>query len=278
MLAIYVVSDATGETVERIVRSALVQFEKAPAKVVRRGHVRTPEQLRELVREAAHQNSLILHTLVSHELRRLMLTESRLVGVDAMDLMGPTLDRLATHLGLTPQEKPGLFKQLVEDKSRQVEAVEFAFRHDDGQQADELRGAEVVLVGVSRTMKTPTALYLAYKGWFAANVPIIPEIPLPSTLLSLPAERVFCLTMATGRLLELRRVRADRLEISATSYTSPQAIQREVRHCHLVCADHGWQRIDVTAKSVEEVAQEIVGLVPKDPSDPSRASRPRDPL
>ncbi len=86
--------------------------------MVRRGHVRTPEQLRELVREAADQESLILHTLVSHELRRLMLVESRLVGVDAMDLMGPTLDRLATHLDLTPQEKPGLFKQLVEDKSR----------------------------------------------------------------------------------------------------------------------------------------------------------------
>ncbi|MEE8314609.1 MAG: pyruvate, phosphate dikinase/phosphoenolpyruvate synthase regulator [Myxococcota bacterium] len=270
MLAIYVVSDATGETVERIVRSALVQFKKAPAKVVRRGHVRTPKQLRELVREAADQNSLILHTLVSHELRRLMLVESRLVGVDAMDLMGPTLDRLATHLGLTPQEKPGLFKQLVEDKSRQVEAVEFAFRHDDGQKADELGGAEVVLVGVSRTMKTPTALYLAYKGWFAANVPIIPEIPLPPRLLSLPAERVFCLTMATGRLLELRLVRADRLEISATSYTSPQAIQREARHCRLVCADHGWQSIDVTAKSVEEVAQEIVGLLPGEEQARSR--------
>ncbi len=128
----------------------------------------------------------------------------------------------------------------------------------------------MVLVGVSRTMKTPTALYLAYKGWFAANVPIIPEIPLPPRLLSLPAERVFCLTMATGRLLELRLVRADRLEISATSYTSPQAIQREARHCRLVCADHGWQSIDVTAKSVEEVAQEIVGLLPGEEQARSR--------
>jgi regulator of PEP synthase PpsR (kinase-PPPase family) len=164
MLMIFVVSDATGETAERMVRSALVQFEGAPARVIRRGDVRTPEKLRAVVQEAAGHRSLILHTLVSNELRRLMLPECRSHGVDAMDLMGPMLERLATHLRLTPQEKPGLFKQLVEARSRQVEAVEFAFRHDDGQRADELGRAEVVLVGVSRTMKTPTTVYLGYQG------------------------------------------------------------------------------------------------------------------
>src|SRR4030042_1651561 len=94
-----------------------------------------------------------------------MLAEGRGVGVGVMDLMGPVLDRLATHLRLTPQEKPGLFQQLVEAQSRQIEAGEFAFRHDDGQNAEELDRAEVVLVGVSRTLKTPTMLYLAYRGW-----------------------------------------------------------------------------------------------------------------
>jgi hypothetical protein len=105
MLMIFVVSDATGETAERMVRSALVQFEGAPATVIRRGDVRTPEQLRAVVQEAAGHRSLILHTLVSNELRRLMLPECRSHGVDAMDLMGPMLDRLATHLRLTPQER-----------------------------------------------------------------------------------------------------------------------------------------------------------------------------
>ncbi len=213
MLTIFVVSDATGETAERVVRSALVQFEEAPVKVLRRGHVGTPKQLRAVVQEAAAHDSLILHTLVSDELRHLILAESRSHGVDAMDLMGPVLDRLATHLRLTPQEKPGLFKQLFEARSRQIEAVEFAFRHDDGQQADELSRAEVVLVGISRTMKTPTTLYLGYQGWFVGNVPIVPEIPLPPALLSLPSERVICLVMNPRRLLELRRVRADYLGI-----------------------------------------------------------------
>jgi len=262
MLTIFVVSDASGQTAERVVRSALVQFAEAPATVVRRGHIRTPEHLRAVVQEAVGHDSLILHTLVSDELRRLMLAESRSNGVDAMDLMGPMLDRLARHLKLTPQEKPGLFRQLIEARSRQIEAVEFAFRHDDGQYADELSRAEVVLVGVSRTMKTPTTLYLAYQGWFAGNVPIVPEVPMPPTLLSLPSERVFCLAMEPNRLFELRRVRADYLAIPPMPYASLENIKKELRHAQRLSTTHGWRQIDVTGKSVEEAAREIVVLLP----------------
>lgn len=262
MLTIFVVSDASGQTAERVVRSALVQFAEAPATVVRRGHIRTPEHLRAVVQEAVGHDSLILHTLVSDELRRLMLAESRSNGVDAMDLMGPMLDRLARHLKLTPQEKPGLFRQLIEARSRQIEAVEFAFRHDDGQYADELSRAEVVLVGVSRTMKTPTTLYLAYQGWFAGNVPIVPEVPMPPTLLSLPSERIFCLAMEPNRLFELRRVRADYLAIPPMPYASLENIKKELRHAQRLSTTHGWRQIDVTGKSVEEAAREIVVLLP----------------
>ena len=208
MLRVYVVSDATGETAERVIRSALTQFEGAPVAIVRCGGVRTPEQVRAVVAEAALRDSLVLHTLVSDQLRTAILREARIHGVDAMDLLGPVLDRLATHLGVSPQEKPGLFSQLVEATSRRIEAVEFAFRHDDGQRVDELERAEIVLVGVSRTMKTPTTLYLAYHGWFAANVPIVPGIPPDTTLLGLPPEMVFGLTMSAPRLVELRQARA----------------------------------------------------------------------
>ncbi len=277
MFTIFVVSDATGQTAERVIRSALVQFAEAPATVVRRGHVRTPEQLRAVVQEAVGHDSLILHTLVSDDLRRLMLAESRLHGVDSMDLMGPVLDRLARHLRLTPQEKPGLFRQLVEARSRQIEAVEFAFRHDDGQYADELNRAEVVLVGVSRTMKTPTALYLAYQGWFVANVPIVLEISMPPAVLSLASQRVFCLVMEPNRLLELRRVRANYLAIPPTPYASLETIQKELRHSQRLCANHGWRQIDVTGKSVEEAAREIVVLLPTEDrraGHPDKASTP----
>jgi len=263
MLRVLVVSDATGETAERVVRSALIQFEDAPVELTRHAGVRTAEQVRAVVKEAAAGPSMIVHTLVSDELRRLMLEESRVQGIDSLDMMGPLLDRFATHLKLTPQERPGLFRQLTEARSREVEAVAYAFRHDDGQNADELDRAEVVLVGVSRTMKTPTMLYLAYRGWFAANVPIVPGIPLPIALLAVPPERVFCLRMSVARLQELRRARAEQMGIPPESYVSAEQIQKEMLHAEQVCRDRRWRTVEVAGKSVEEVSREIITLLSK---------------
>ncbi len=191
MLDVYVVSDATGETAQRVVRSVLTQFQKAPVRLIRRNPVRTAEEVHAGVQEAAGCDSIIVHTLVSNELRRLMLDQARLQGVDSLDILGPLLDRFAMDLRLSPREKPGLFQQLTEARSREIEAVDFAFRHDDGHNVDDLGRAELVLVGVSRTMKTPTMPYLAYRGWFAANVPIFPEIAVPAALLAVPRSGSF---------------------------------------------------------------------------------------
>jgi len=261
VLVILVVSDATGETAERMVRSALVQFPGAAANVVRHGNVRTAEQVQEVVRQAAAQEAIIFHTLVSTELRRLMLAECRIHGVDAMDLMGPVLDRLTVHLDVPPKEQPGLFKQLVESASRRIEAVEFAFRHDDGKRAEELGKAEIVLVGVSRTMKTPVTVFLAYHGWFVANVPVVAGTEMPAALTGVPSSRVFCLLMSAGRLAELRRVRAEQLGIPREPYADVSAVRQELRESERLALEHGWRLVDVTGKSVEEVAGEIVGLV-----------------
>jgi len=265
-LTVYVVSDASGDTAERVVRSALAQFRDAPVKLVRRRAIRTQQQVHGVVAEAAGENGIVMHTLVSNELRQMMLEEARTQGVDALDMMGPVLERLATHLELSPQEKPGLMRQLVEARSREIEAVDFAFRHDDGQNVEELDRAEVVLVGVSRTMKTPTMLYLAYRGWFAANVPIVPEIPLPEALEAVPAERVFGLLMSPGRLVELRRVRAVQTGIPEHPYAALDPVRREVHHAAEVCRKHGWREIDVTGKSVEEAGREIIALLPEQES------------
>lgn len=262
MLTIYVVSDATGETADRVARSALVQFPKAEVNIVRRGQVRTGGQLRAVVKEAASRDSLIIHTLVSDELRGTMLAEARHHGVDALDLMGPLLDRLTHHLQASPQEKPGLFKQLAEARTREIEAVEFAFRHDDGQHPEDLGRAEVVLVGPSRTMKTPTTLFLAYRGWFVANVPLVPGTALPPALDEFPSQMVFCLTMSATRLVELRRARAAYLGIPEGPYASLDAVRQELRQCQAVRSQRGWPGVDVTGKSVEEVAREIMLLLP----------------
>ncbi len=263
MATLFVVSDATGGTAERVVRAALVQFSDADVQIERRPKVRTDRQVRQVVVEAAAQPSLILHTFVSDELRKTMLAEARLHNVEALDMLGPLLDRLAALLKLTPQEMPGLFEERLEARSREIEAVDFAFRHDDGGHVEDLDRAEVVLVGVSRSMKTPTMLHLASHGWFAANVPLIPELAPPKALLHVDAAKVFCLIMQAERLALLRRIRAEREGIPLERYASLDQAEKEVRLAQRLCASNGWRRIDVTNKSVEEAAREIIALLPQ---------------
>jgi [pyruvate, water dikinase]-phosphate phosphotransferase / [pyruvate, water dikinase] kinase len=259
MLTVFVVSDATGDTAQRMMRAALVQFQNAPVRLVRRAHVQKPRQVQQIVREARDSSAILIHTLVSDELRRLMRAECRMHGVDALDIMGPILERLTVHLKLQPQEKPGLFQDLTEAKAREIEAVSFAFHHDDGQNTQELDRAEVVLVGVSRAMKTPTMLYMAYRGWFAANVPLVPGLSPPDGLLAVPSDRVFCLVMSPERLQQLRRSRAEEESIPVRPYASIEQIHSELSYVEGLCRKHGWRRIDATGKSVEEVSREIIG-------------------
>lgn len=262
MVTVFAVSDGTAHTAERVIRSALVQFEGADVDIERRAAVRSAAEVGAVVREASERRCLVVHTLVSDELRRVMASEARLQGVDALDLMGPVLERLATQLHLSPLQKPGLFEQIAEERNRAIEAVDFAFRHDDGQRVDEIERAEVVLVGVSRTMKTPTCLYLAYRGWFAANVPLVEGLNPPAPLLAVPASRVFCLVMGAQRLVELRRVRAEHMGAGRATYATSEQVRRELAHAASLCRLRGWTHLDVTGKSVEEVAREIVMLLP----------------
>lgn len=254
------ISDSTGVTAEQITRSALVQFEQTDVRVVRRGHVTTPKDVYAVIDEAVLCNALILHTLVRSNIRHLMLEQARLRGVDTMDLMGPILDRLSSRLSMTPREEPGLYTHLTEGNKRKVEAVEFAFHHDDGQNIDDLPCAEIVLVGISRSMKTPTMLYLAYQGWFTANVPLILEVPPAPQLLSLHTDNVFYLEIADTRLVELRLARSVSAGIPRFPYTSIDYIRQELFFARELSRKHGWRKIDTTGRSVEEVAREILEL------------------
>lgn len=260
-LTIYAVSDATGGTVESVAFAALVQFRNPRTTIERHGQVRTVKQVRAVVEQAAQSGRvLILYTLVSAALRRAMLAAARHHGVEALDLLGPVLQRIMVRLKKKPMRRPGAFKHLVRAHPREIEAVEFAVRHDDGRLTESLDKAEIVLVGVSRTMKTPTTLYLAYRGWLVANVPIHPELQLPHGLLVLPPERVFCLLMAPARLQEIRASRASAMNMPLEPYASLEHIRRELLHSEQLSLDHGWRQIDVSGKSVEEVAREIVLL------------------
>ncbi|MBN1177944.1 MAG: kinase/pyrophosphorylase [Anaerolineae bacterium] len=255
---VFVVSDATGGTAARVVSAGLMQFE-AQVEVVRFSEVLSSEQIRAIVREAAATQALIVHTLVEADLRQVMFDEGRRLYVQTLDLMGPLLDRLSDMLAVVPLARPGFYAQ--EEYDRRIDAIDFAFRHDDGKHVDELEHAEIVLVGISRTGKTPLSVYLAYRGWMAGNVPIIAGIALPEALLRLSPERVIGLVGDPERLALLRRVRADYLKQAVGQYAEPDFVREEMAYAHDVCRRAGWRCIDMTFKPIEEAAAEVVALV-----------------
>ncbi|RMF37749.1 MAG: kinase/pyrophosphorylase [Chloroflexi bacterium] len=262
MPEVFVVSDATGTTAERAVRAALVQFEDPQVTITRYGGVRTPEQVREIVRQAARAGGFIVHTLVSAEMRRIMLEEGRNHNVDTIDLMGPLLARLTELLSAPPRAQPGGFRPFDAGYTRRIEAIEFTVRHDDGRNVGDLDQAEIVLVGVSRTSKTPLSIYLAYRGWKVANVPIVLGVEPPPQLFRLPRRRVVALTVQPERLAALRRVRAERIGTVGWQYADLDYIRREVAYAYEIFdRRRDWPLVDVTTKPIEEAAAEVVALV-----------------
>ena len=262
MYRVFVVSDGTGATAEQVLQAALTQFASAPVEIDRRPEVRTEEQVRQVVQEAAQGGGFIVHTLVSDELRETMLRTGRQRNVETIDLMGPLLGRLSQQLAISPSERPGLFRQLNEEYFRRTETVEFAMSHDDGQRIGQLHRAEIVLVGVSRTCKTPLSIYLALKGWLVANVPIVVQVKPPPELFDLPPGRVCGLTVDPVRLAQLRRVRHEHLGGATGNYADPDFVRREVEHALTIFRGQPrWPVVDVTDKPIEEAASEILALM-----------------
>ncbi|HDQ72469.1 MAG TPA: kinase/pyrophosphorylase [Chloroflexi bacterium] len=261
MYRVFVVSDGTGATAEQVLNAALTQFAGAPVEIERRSGVRTEGQIRQIVEEVAAVGGFIVHTLVSDDLRAVMLREGRTHNVETIDLMGPLLARLSQQLSVSPAEKPGLFRQLNEEYFRRMETIEFAYHHDDGRRAHELDQAEIVLVGVSRTFKTPLSIYLAFKGWFVANVPLVLELKPPDALFKLPQGRVCGLSIDPDRLADLRQTRERHLGGATGYYADPTYVRREVEYAlNIFRSQHGWPVVDVTDKPIEETAAEILAL------------------
>lgn len=258
---ILIVSDATGRTAEMVVRAALVQFQGADVQLHTRAHVRTADGVRAAVQAASKVCGLIVHTLVSPELRSLMLTEGRARNIPTIDLLGPLLLRLEDLLQLQPMARPGLFREMDREYRRRFEIVEFAVKHDDGQNPQGLLQADVVLVGVSRTSKTPLSMFLAGRGLRMANVPVVHKLPLPEELAHVDPRKVVGLTIKAERLLELRRSRLHQMETPPKfPYADPRQIWAELDYAQTLCGRAGWPVVDVTGKSIEEVAAEVLVL------------------
>lgn len=262
MFHVFVVSDASGATAERVVRAALVQFDDPQITLTRYGGVRTTEQISRIVQEAAETGGFIVHTFVYAKLRRAMLNVGRSHNVATIDLMGPLLARLTDLFDTPPRAEPGLFQPFDMAYLQRVEAIDFTVRHDDGRNPQDLEQAEIVLVGVSRTSKTPLSIFLAYRGWKVANIPLALGLDPPPNLFTLPKRRVVGLVVRPERLSELRRVRLEHIGTHSLGYADLDYVRQEMTYAYQVFERRkDWPLVDVTAKSIEEAAAEVVTLV-----------------
>jgi len=262
MLNIYAVSDGTGKTAEGVVRAALTQYDDPNVRIVRLGGVRVDEKIRDIVSEALHNGGFIVHTLVSTRMRHLMFTEGRAANVATIDLMGPMLARLSELLAIQPRSEPGLFQPFDKAYLLRIDAIDYTVRHDDGRNIDDLDRAEIVLVGVSRTSKTPLSIYLAYRGWRVANIPLVLDIPPPEQLFQLPKKRVVGLIVKPERLKELRTARVKSMGTVGLGYADLDHIKKEVTYAYEVFERRrDWPLVDVTTKPIEETASEVISLI-----------------
>ena len=259
--SIYVISDSTGETGAKVVQAALLQFRHEQVRLRIFSNVRDPNAIIETVDQAAAEGALVVYTLVRSEQRVALHDRAAQYGVQAVDLMGALMARIGRWLGEAPVSRPGLLHRLDEDYFRRIEALEFMVKNDDGQLPRNLAAADIIIIGVSRTSKTPVSSIIAHKGFKVANVPLVGEVEPPEEIDRVDAQRVFALTIAARALYEIRRARLDDLGVRGESgYADLPQIQRELAWARdIVRAHPEWTVLDVTNRAVEETASAILG-------------------
>jgi regulator of PEP synthase PpsR (kinase-PPPase family) len=257
---LHIVSDATGETATRLVAALEAQFPEQPFEEVRHPRVETVDDLRLAVDRAKGRPAVIVYTIVKTELREAMRALCRQAKVHYCDILGPPLASIAKVSGMTAQMKPGARPPLDSAYFKRMAAIEFAVKFDDGV-GDGLRESDIILVGVSRTSKTPLSMYLGYLGYKTANVPIVKGIEPPGDLFRADPAKVVGLTIDASRLAEIRRERARLMRSGRQSYADIVGIYEELDEAAAVHRRLGCPVIDVTELSVEETAQRVIRLV-----------------
>ena len=253
--AIYLLSDATGETAEKMVLAAMTQFRDKPVRMIRINNVRTKNQVYEALDEALSKSALVVYTIVNRELAQLTHDECDSLGLVSLDLLTPLLMKVAHCVGRSPKETPGLLHGVDEAYFRRIEAIE----QDDGQEPRNLYQADIVLVGISRTSKTPLSIYLAHRGWKVANVPLVKGIDPPPELFEIDPKRIAALIIDPQRLVEVRAARLRNLgQDPKAAYADYEEIEEELKFAKKFFRGYPWAVIDVSSKAVEETANEVL--------------------
>ena len=262
---LHLVSDATGTTLQGLARACLAQFDNIDPVERFWPLVRTERQLERVIEDIADYPGPVLFTLVDADMRRRLEKSCQELKVPCLPVLDPLLIGLSAYLGQPGKGIPGLQHTLDDAYFHRISAVDFAMSFDDGQNLEGIGKADVILVGVSRTSKTPTCIFLARRGIMAANVPFVPGVPFPEKLLTLKGPVFVGLTESPERLIHLRRnrLRADEKDVRHrdNAYLDIDKVEAEILEARRFFTKQGWPVIDVTRRSVEETAAEIQMLL-----------------
>ncbi|WP_280768491.1 pyruvate, water dikinase regulatory protein [Salipaludibacillus daqingensis] len=259
---VYVLSDSVGETAELVVRAALSQFDEEKSVIRRIPYVEDTAIVDEVISQALENNGVIAFTVVLPLVREHLLAEASKYNIPVYDILTPLISMVGKRLNVPPKNESGLMHTLDEDYFKKVEAIEFAVKYDDGRDPRGVERADVVLVGVSRTSKTPLSQYLAHKSLKVANVPLVPEVDPPEELFSIPVEKIVGLKINPEKLNGIRAERLKALGLKEeASYATLDRIQEELIYSEEVMEKLGCEVIDVSTKAVEETANLIYQMV-----------------
>ena len=258
----HLISDATGETLNTVAHAAMAHYaDYQPVEHIY-ALVRTPKQLQRVLTEIERQPGVVLFTIVDNDLRRQLEQRCSELGVPSISILDPVIASLAQYLNAQSRPQIGRQHALNDEYFRRIDALNFTMLHDDGQHAEDVDQADVVLTGISRSSKTPTSIYLANRGIKTANIPIVPDIPLPKQLELASRPLVVGLIASAERIAQIRRHRLLALnEKEETDYVDHRQITAELVHMRKLCSRHNWPVIDVTRRSIEETAAAVINLM-----------------
>ncbi|MBB3892714.1 hypothetical protein GGQ61_003450 [Phenylobacterium haematophilum] len=259
---VHLVSDSTGETLNAMARAVCARFENVLPIEHIYALVRSPRQLERALTDIEEAPGVVIHTIVDDQLRTALEEGVRRLDMPCIAALDPLVSSLQRYLGASISRRVGVQHALDNDYFNRMDALNYAIGHDDGQGGQDLEQADVVLVGVSRTSKTPTCIYLAHRGVRAANVPLVPTRPPPEKLFELKNTLVVGLTISPDRLIQIRRNRLLSLkEDRESSYIDIEAVREETVKARRLYERQGWPVIDVTRRSVEETAAAVLNLL-----------------
>ncbi|MBY0313931.1 MAG: kinase/pyrophosphorylase [Bdellovibrionales bacterium] len=261
---IYVISDGTGETAMTMTRAALVHYTDHDLNIVRHKNIRTQPQIDSAIEEAFEKKAIIIHTIVSRQLRKYLQEKTGSLGVPQVDLLGPILNELDDFLHVTDNaRRAGILHSVDEKYYKRVEAIEFTVKHDDGKVLSDLDKADIVLVGISRTSKTPLSLFLSHRGWRVANIPLVPNTPLPEELFKIDQRKIVGLIIEPDSLHRIRRNRLERIgQDPGGEYARLDKIYEEIDWAReLFAKNKRWPVFNVTERALEETATEITKII-----------------